>query len=333
MQETFISNNFQEEWVETWWWCLRLLKEYKVAFMYHLTIILDCRWLTSILKCFPMVNKLLLSIRVLMVVHMDLNSTRDTLICSLIRWTLATRIKIFQITLAIKEWFRLTDNLSKGLLRDPLARIYLLFKASIHSNNSSSILRCSLRELFNNNIIKTIKVNLAHRGLLHFSIILKWYLGDPCKMGSPTMDSQEPIINLDSHQGTLLNQAEWWVNLELSNSSNNSSSHWWYLKVETMIHWILGPWIWRQIICLESLWIAILKEQFQIMFNFTHKDISSKQIKTTFKEVVILSKLRCNLHTLITTVINEDLYLKWSLKYEENKSSWPNERIHFSLFK
>ncbi len=53
------------------------------------------------------------------------------------------------------------------------------------------------------------------------------------------------------------------------------------------------------------------------MSNFTHKHILSKQIKTTFKEVVILNKLRCNLHTLITTVINEDLYLKWSLKNED----------------
>ena len=315
MQETSSSNNFLEEWAETWEWCLHLLRGYKVAFMCPLTITLDCPWeALSILKCMGMVSRLLLSIKVqvVAVVDMDLNTIRCTQTCNHTKWTSATKIKIFPITLVIKQWFLPMDKLSKGLLRDPLARINLLFKASIHNSNSSSIIKCSLRGQFNNNIIRTIKVNFLHKDLHFSSIILKWYLVDPCKMGSPTMDSQEPIINLVNHQGIRLSQVDLPVNLDLNN--NFSSSHRWWLRVETMIHWILDQWIWRQIICLVSLWIAILKEQCRITFNFIRKDILSKEIKTTSKEVVIPSKLRCNnLHTLITTVINEELSLTWSL--------------------
>ena len=194
------------------------------------------------------------------------------------------------------------DKVSKSLFRDLLARINIPFIPSIHSSNNSSIINCRLKELFNNKIFKTIKVNLAHKGL-HSSIILKWYLVDPYHMGSLSMDSQDFLTNLDNHQGILLCQLEWQVNMELNN--NSSSSHRCYPKVATMIHWILDPWIWRQTIFMESLKIAILKERFQITFNFIRKAILSKQIKTMFKELAILSKLRCNLHTLITTVINE----------------------------
>lgn len=210
MQETFISNNFLEEWEETWWWCLRLQKEFKVEFMFLLTIILDCQLIISILKWFLMVNNLLLSIKVLMVGAMHLNTTRFIQICSLTRWTLGTRIRIFRTIQAIKEWFRHTDKPSKGLHRDPLARIYPLPKANIHSSNSSSsTLRCSLRLLLNSNTIKTIKANSAHKDLLHFSIIHRWYLADLCRMDSPIMGSQERITNLDSNQGIQLNHQDW----------------------------------------------------------------------------------------------------------------------------